>query len=173
MFGCSNQSVQNFANSNKEPSNNSIEKQTTDKLPKTIDIIIGISNGYIISIGKNGEYKYFAGDYIPDVKNKISSDEPLPNFDIKFVKKDEIFKEKSGRFPVSKINKISKLILDEKKLFIQEQINITDQYTYQIYLDKKLVAYGYSTVETGFSDNLKQLFKLIQSEIKFELSGRA
>ncbi len=143
------------------------------KLSKEIFIIIGrgsCCSGHIISIDRNGEIKYFVGTYpIPN------DEENMPdNYDYKKISPNTFYKPRNFKLSQKKIEIVNQLISNEQELTFKEDLLVTDDYIYSIYLDNKKIASGYQSRKEKFPKNLKSLIDFIHQEVEmYELPGMA
>ena len=147
--------------------------QDETKLSKDIFILIGrggCCNGHIVSISKNGEIKYFVGTY--SIANDKSE---MPEiYDPQLITHNSKYKPKDLKLSQEKLNRLEQLISNEQGLRFKDDVSVTDDYIYNIYLDNKKIASGYESRKDKFPKNLKALIDLIREEVKiYELPGMA
>ena len=147
--------------------------QDEAKLSKEIFILIGrggCCHGHIISISKNGEIKYFVGTYsIPDDKSEMPE-----IYDPQLITPNSKYEPKNFKFSQEKIKSLEQLISDEQDLRFKDDVEVTDAYIYNIYLDNKKIASGYQSRKDKFPKNLRALIDLIRGEVAmYELPGMA
>ncbi|MEJ7847649.1 MAG: hypothetical protein WKF92_06140 [Pyrinomonadaceae bacterium] len=147
--------------------------QNETKLPKEIFLLIGrggCCNGHIVSISKNGEIKYFVGTYsIPNA----SSDMP-EIYDSQLITQNPNYKPKYRKLSEEKIIHLKQLINDEQKLRFKDEVLVTDDFVYNIYLNNKKIASGYQSHKAKFPTNLAELIDLIRGEVElYNLPGMA
>lgn len=143
------------------------------KLSKEIFILIGrggCCTGHMISINKNGEIKYYVGAY------SLPSDKwEMPEiYDSQKITPISTYKPKDLKLSQEKIKSLEQLISGEENLHFKEDIIVTDDYLYSIYLDSEKIASGYESRKDKFPKNLKALIDLIHEEVElYELPGMA
>lgn len=139
--------------------------QNETKLPKEIFLLIGrggCCNGHIVSISKNGEIKYFVGNYsIPDDKSDMPE-----IYDPQLIKQNPDYEPKYRKLSKEKINQLRQLINDEQKLRFKDEVSVKDDFVYNLYLDNKKIASGYKSRKTEFPKNLAELIDLIPKEVE-------
>lgn len=147
--------------------------QDETKLSKEIVILIGrggCCNGHIISISKNGEIKYFVGTYsMPNDKGEMPE-----IYDLQLITPNSKYKPKNFKLSQEKIKSLEQLISNEQDLRFKDDVEVTDAYIYNIYLDNKKIASGYQLRKDKFPENLKALIDLIRGEVEmYDLPGMA
>jgi hypothetical protein len=148
--------------------------QDETKLSKEIFILIGrgyCCSGHIISINKNGEIKYLVGTY-PLANDKL---EEMPEtYNSQLITPQSKYKPKNFKLSPEKIKSLEQLINNEQEIRFNEDVKVTDDYIYNIYLDNKKIASGYQSRTDKFPKNLKALVDLIETEVEmYELPGMA
>jgi hypothetical protein len=143
------------------------------KLSKEIFVMIGrggCCNGHIISINRDGKIRYLVGSYsIPSEKWEMPE-----IYDSQRIKPLSTYKPKDLNLSKEKIKRLEQLIGNEEKLRFKEDVIVTDDYLYSIYLDNKKIAFGYESRMKEFPANLAALVDFIRSEVElYELPGMA
>lgn len=143
------------------------------KLSKEIFIIIGrggCCNGHIVSIDKNGEVKYLVGTYsIPNNESEMPE-----TYDSSLITPNSVYKPKNLKLSQEKINSLEQLISNEQDVRFKENILVSDDYMYSIYLDNEKIASGYKSRKDKFPRNLQALIDLIEEEVElYKLPGMA
>lgn len=164
--------------SENEDSLNPSQLQTPGVLSKGIVVFIGRGGccyGHIISIDKNGNLQYSVGTYSIPASNGGDADAHLPeNFDPNRIKVDEKYAQKNKKVPAEVLERLAKLIRDEGKLSFQDKSLVYDAYVYNVYLDNKVIAFGYDSNIKNFPENLRELITLVISQIElYKLPGMA
>lgn len=130
----------------------------------------GCCSGHIVSINKDGEIKYFVGTY--SIPNK---EEEMPDiYDPQQITPNSKYKPKNFKLSQERIKSLEQLIGNEQELRFEEDILVTDDYIYSIYLNNKKIASGYQSRKDNFPKNLRALIDLIRGEVEmYELPGMA
>ncbi|MBK9163454.1 MAG: hypothetical protein IPM21_05975 [Acidobacteria bacterium] len=173
--GCVSEKTRNLGDHQTKRTISLDEKKLADetKLSKEIFILIGrggCCTGHMISINKNGEVKYFVGTYsIPNDKWEMPE-----IYDSQKVTLISTYKPKDLELSQEKIKRLEELISIEENLHFKEDILVSDDYLYSLYLENKETASGYQSRKDKFPRNLKALIDLIQEEVElYELPGMA
>ena len=88
-------------------------------------------------------------------------------FNPELMKYDEKYPKKQKQLSAENITKLAELISDEEKLQQFDKMgSVLDDYDYNVYLDKKNIAFGYESNMSTFPKNLRSSINLILDEIE-------
>lgn len=107
--------------------------------------------------------------------NDGSSKDSIPEvYNPESIKIDKKYSRKNGKLSSENLKRLAQLLSDTKKIEFRDETLVMDDYLYQLYLDNKNIAYGYQSNLKKFPENLQEIIKIIESEIKLhELPGMA
>lgn len=177
IAGCQSYLSKNKS-SEKQSSDSSTANQQLENLPNQITIFIGrgvCCSGHIISVGKNGDFKYVVGEYVlPENSDGISTDSMPEVYDPQLIKINQKYNQKNGKISEENFRQLEKLLSNTKSLEFHDKTVIKDDYLYHLYLDGKKIAYGYQVNMKSFPENLRKIIELISGDVKlYELPGMA
>jgi hypothetical protein len=147
-------------------------------LPKDIVVFIARGSccyGHVIAIDKNGNLKYSVGTYSAPSPNGRNADPSLPEvFDLNRIKVDKKYAQKSKQLSADVLGRLAALVGDEDKLGFRDSSLVFDAYFFSVYLDNRIIAYGYDSNMKGFPAKLQELINLVTSQAELhQLPGMA
>ncbi|MBK9163215.1 MAG: hypothetical protein IPM21_04775 [Acidobacteria bacterium] len=147
-------------------------------LPKEMVIFIGRGGccyGHFISIDKAGDLQYSVAAYTLTTFDETHSENHQPKtFDPALISVDKKYAPQSRKIPADKVERLARLIQDEKTIYLNDTSVSDDDFIYYIYLDKSRIALGYESHLKSFPENLQELISLIIGEVELhELPGMA
>ena len=135
----------------------------------------GCCYGHIISIDRSGRLRYLVGTYHRSESGSDESSEILPEiFDSKAIEMDTKYAERNRTVSVEKLKELERLLRDGDQIGFQDNTLVEDDYLYQVYFDRKRIAYGYGSHLKSFPLGLQELITILNDQVELhKLPGMA
>ncbi len=147
-------------------------------LPRQILLLIGrggCCNGHIIYIGLDGTLDYSVGVYHMANPNLASARVPeIAVFDTSQITRNEHYAPKKVKLSDSALRRLSETIRKTETISFMDSRVVKDAYQFNLYIDERLVASGYRSIDQAPPEKLQELLTLIIDQVGlYDLPGMA